>query len=166
MLKGAGPTAGVRRIGNRVAMPLEAALPNRCVKCNGEVHEPTPLRTLYWYPPWCYVFIFIPLLLIIMAMILRKEAYVSPGLCREHKRKRIAAITTGWAGLFVAFVVPFMFANTGFLWPAVWFSIALFLGVIVYAMLRGRLVYATHIDQHEVLLGGCGDEYLDSLPGS
>jgi len=166
VLKGLGPTNGVRRIGNLVAMPLEAALPNRCVKCNGEAHEPTPMRTLYWYPSWCYVFIFIPLLLIIVALVARKEAYVTPGLCRDHKRKRTGVITTAWVGLFVAFTVPFMFANTGYLWPAVWFSILLFLGVIGYAILRGRLVYATRIDQYEVLLAGCGDDYLDSLPGN
>jgi hypothetical protein len=33
-------------------------------------------------------------------------------------------------------------------------------------MTKGRIVYAKRIDKDEVRLGGCGEEYLDSLPGS
>jgi len=166
VLKGLGPTTGVRRIGDLVAMPLRAELPNRCVKCNREAHEPTPTRRLYWYPAWCYLFILVPLLLILVILATYKDAYIRPGLCRDHKRNRIEAITTAWVGVFVAITVPFMFADTGYLWPAVWFSIALLLGVIVYALRRGRLVYATRLDRREVWLAGCGEDFLDSLPGN
>jgi len=64
----------------------------------------------------------------------------------------------------VAIVVPFVFANTEYMGAAVGFSLLTFLVVIVYALRRGRVVYAKRIDDEEVRLGGCGQEFLDSLP--
>ena len=154
-----------RRDGKWVVMPLEASLPRRCVKCNGEADEPTKQRTLYWHPGWVYLLLFVALLIfIIVAIVTRKKAVVDPGLCREHKRARVNAIATAWVGVFVAFSLPFMFAGTEYIGPAIWACVLLLIAVIVYAMVHGRVVYAKRIDDEEVRLGGCGEAFRDSLP--
>ena len=161
-----GSSDEVRRDGKWVVMPHKASMPQRCIKCNGEIHEPTKMRTLYWHPGWVYVLLLVNLLIfIIVAVAVRKVAMVDPGLCLEHKQKRRNVIVMGWLGVVIAFVIPFMFAGTEYMGFAVGFSILLFLAVILFAMIRGRVVYAKRIDADEVRIGGCGEDFLDSLPG-
>jgi len=63
-----------------------------------------------------------------------------------------------WVGVFVAFSLPFMFAGTEYIGPAIWACVLLLIAVIVYAMVHGRVVYAKRIDDEEVRLGGCGEQ--------
>jgi hypothetical protein len=161
-----GPGVDVRRDGKWVVMPRDGALPPRCVKCNAQADEPIKERTLYWHHPALYILLLVSILIYaIVAVIVRKSARLSPGLCADHKKQRLNVILTGWTGVFVAFTVPFMFADSEYLGLVVSLSVLLFLVVIVYAMVRGRIVYAKRIDQDEVRLGGCGKDFLDSLPG-
>jgi len=160
-----GHSHNVRRDGKWLVMPKDAALPSRCVKCNQDADEPTKVRTVYWHHPALYILILVSLLIyVIVAAIVRKSAKIAPGLCEDHKKRRFNAILTGWIGVLVAFIVPFVFADTQYMGAAVGLSILGFLVIIIYAMRRGRIVYAKRIDSDEVRLGGCGQEFLDSLP--
>ncbi len=160
-----GPIDQVRRDGKWVVLPRHAALPPRCVKCNGEVDEPTRQRTLYWHHAGVYALLLVNLLIYaIVAAIVRKKAVIAPGLCAEHKRKRRDAILTCWVGILLAFATPFVFGSDEYFGLVLLFSVVLFIAVIVYAMVRGRIVYARKIDEDEVRLGGCGRGFLDSLP--
>jgi hypothetical protein len=162
-----GPSDEVRRDGKWVVMSPDAALPARCVKCNGEVDEPTKLRTVYWHHGAIYLLLLVNLLIfLIVALAVRKKAVIAPGMCLEHKRSRRNAILYAWLGILFAFVTPFVFASSEYLGMVVMFSVVVFVTVIVYGMTKGRIVYAKRIDKDEVRLGGCGEEYLDSLPGS
>ena len=72
-------------------------LPNRCVKCNEAAEEPTKTRTLYWHHPGFYVVLLINIIAyVIVALIARKKAKLSPGLCARHKQKRVLGLWTGW----------------------------------------------------------------------
>lgn len=159
------PSDEVRRDGKWVVVPIDGGLPPRCVKCNADADEPTKQRTLYWHHPGVYALLLVNLLVYaIVAAILRKKAKLSPGLCSEHKARRRNVILIAWGLVLGAFVAPFLFANeeTIGLWMLI--GILMFLAAIILAMVRARIVYAKKIDDEEVRLGGCGDDFLDSLP--
>jgi drug/metabolite transporter (DMT)-like permease len=160
-----GDSSEVRRDGKWVVMPINASLPPRCVKCNAEADQPTKERKLYWHHPGIYLLLLINLLVYaIVAAIVRKQVRVSPGMCQEHKLERRNILLIGWVGVAVAFAAPMTFANDHNMGLWVLFSVLLFLGVILFAMIRGRIVYAKRIEADEVRLGGCGRDFLDSLP--
>ena len=102
---GDGPSGGTGRVaawrdGNVVVMLAGGEIPHRCVKCNEPADEPTKERTLYWYNPWLYLLVLISILVFaIVALIVRKKAVVSAGLCADHKRRRRTALIVAWIGV-------------------------------------------------------------------
>jgi hypothetical protein len=156
----------VRRDGKWVVMPRNAALPPRCVKCNADADEPTKSRKLYWHHPGIYLLILASILIyIIVALVVRRSAEVAPGLCAEHKRKRFNGILISWLIVIAAFILPFALQSTDYVGAGVAISVLMFLGAILFGIARGRVVYAKRIDDEEVRLGGCKEDFLDSLPG-
>jgi len=139
-----------------------ASLPARCVKCNAPAELPTRERTLYWVSPWVYLLIFAGLLpLLIVYLIVRKKAYVSPGLCASHKTKLVAGIVIGWSAPIVGFILLFF---SGVHVAIGLTGLALIVAGIVFAFAWGRSIYAKRIDDDEVRLGGFCEAYLDELP--
>jgi hypothetical protein len=162
-----GDSSEVRREGKWVVMPVDAALPSRCVKCNAEPLEPTKLRTFYWHHPGVYFLLLVNLLVYaIVAAIVRKTVKLAPALCEEHKLKRRNAILMAWGFVIAAFAAPFLFANEDSLGIWLLLGVLLILFAIVFGMIRARIMYAKRIEDGEVRLGGCGEEFLDSLPGN
>lgn len=158
---------GVWRDGKTLVMQPNASLPQRCVKCNDAADQPIPERKVYWYHPAVYILIVINLLIfLIVALAVRKTAVVTAGLCVEHKQRRRNAILVAWAGvalgvgLFVA-----ASATDSENWPLLALGgIVSILAGIIWGIVFGRVVYAKRIDKVHVRLGGCGAEFLDSLP--
>lgn len=166
---GAGNTtissdATVWRDGNFVVALQDTPLPPRCVKCNAPADPPTRMRTLYWVNPFLYLlFLISPLILVIVYYVVRKRAEVDPGLCEQHKKRRVQGIAAAWTACVVGLVLLFVGISNDVGALAVT-GLLLLIASIVMGMIFGRLVYAKKITKDEVRLGGAGRPYLDALP--
>jgi hypothetical protein len=119
---------------------------------------------LYWVHPALYLLFFAgALILIIVYMVVRKKADVDPGLCAEHKKRRLLGLTLGWLGSFGGFalLVGGIASDSGSLALA---GLLMIIGAIVIGMAWGRLIWARKITKEEVRLGGFCADYLDDLP--
>ena len=162
-----GDSSEVRRDGKWLVMPVDAALPPRCVKCNAEPLEPTKRRTVYWHHPGIYLLLLVNLLVYaVVAAIVRKTVKIFPALCEEHKARRRNTILVAWGCVIAAFAAPIMFANDDNAGGWILFGVLLFLFGVLFGMIRARIVYAKRIADGELRLGGCGEQFLDSLPGN
>ena len=142
----------------------EGDLPDRCVKCNEPADEPTKTRTVYWHHPGFYVVLLVNVFVYaIVALIVRKKAKVSPGLCQAHKQRRLMGLGIGWGGFLVGFIAMMMaFGNES---PGLGMLLMLAtLGSIVAGMIISRIVYPKRIDDRYVQLKGCGEAFLAELP--
>jgi hypothetical protein len=151
---------------NRVMVMLpDAPLPRRCIKCNEPAHEPTKARKVYWHSPWLYLLlVFNFLIFAIVAMVVRKKAIVSPGLCANHKKRRRNVIALAWTGFITGVVLIYVGASTA---AGIWgtlIGVLVMLGSILFGMIAGRIVVPTRIDKSYVRLKGCGEPYLETLP--
>jgi len=152
------------RDGKDLVLQVGSDLPHVCVKCNEPSEAPTKKRRLYWHHPGYYGFIVIAMLLyIVIAMIVRKSAYVSPGLCRVHKRKRAMGIALGWSGFILGMIAINLGASAGRSDLAALAGVVM-LVLMVTGVVLSRIVVARRIDDRYVRLKGCGPEFLDSLP--
>ncbi|GMV28301.1 MAG: hypothetical protein AMXMBFR59_04260 [Rhodanobacteraceae bacterium] len=156
--------AQVWREGDLVVLTPSGELPPRCVKCNADAEQPVKERTVYWHTPWLYVLILVSVLIyLIVALIARKSARVSPGLCTEHRKQRNAVI----AGSLLASLIGIGLIAAGISQSSSGIGLSggfLLLAAIIFGMIRGRLVYATRIDANRIALKGCGEAFLASLP--
>jgi hypothetical protein len=139
-------------------------LPNRCIKCNEAADEPTRTRKLYWHHPGFYLTLVIsPIVYVIVALVARKTAKLSPGLCARHKQRRTLGILIGWGGFLLCFIgMSIAFGSDS---PGL--GLLLFLatlGSIITGMIMSRIVYARRIDDRYVQLKGCGEPFLAQLP--
>ncbi|HUI58580.1 MAG TPA: hypothetical protein VLX90_00065 [Steroidobacteraceae bacterium] len=162
-----GDGGGLWREGKVLVLQPDAALPARCVKCNGAAEEPTKTRRVYWHHPAVYLLILLNMLIyLIVALIVRKRASVAPGLCTAHKKRRLVGLILAWGGLFAGLALMFASIGNGSGNPGI--MVALGLLLMLFAALVGiiatRVVYAKRIDQDYVRLRGCGAQFLDSLP--
>jgi hypothetical protein len=166
-LTGAELRAGARlwRLGKVLIMTRDDGdLPNRCVKCNEAAEEPTRTRTVYWHHPGFYIVLLINIIAyVIVALIARKKAQVSPGLCATHKQKRALGLWVGWGGFVLGLIC--MFAAFGSESPGLGmlFLLATFAAIIT-GIVMSRIVYPKRIDDRYVQLKGCGEAFLAQLP--
>lgn len=158
-------SGGDRRVwreGAVLVLEPGAELPPRCVKCNEPAELPLKERKLYWHHPAYYLIALVALLIYaIVALIVRKQTTVAPGLCANHRKRRTLWITAAILGPLLGFpMMTLSEGNCGFILLG-----ALFLfGGIVGGLMGARIVYADRIDDHEVRLKGCGEAFLESLP--
>jgi hypothetical protein len=156
----------VWRDGKYLVVDVDAALPHRCVKCNAPAHDPTKLRTFYWHHPGVYAVILINIIVYaIVAAIVRKKIALAPGLCEAHKRSRRNKILLAWGGVLAAFVVPILLATV--FSDGAWIiavGVLIFLVALLFGIIAPRVMYARKIDLNVARFGGCGEEFLDSLP--
>jgi hypothetical protein len=157
-------TSMMWRDGKDLVLRPGGDLPDVCVKCNEPSDAPTKARKLYWHHPGYYGLLVINVILyIIVAMIARKSARLSPGLCLVHKRKRMIAIAMGWLGFVIGMIVSVIAGGSGH--PALALLAGLvMLGLMIASVVRSRIVHARRIDDRYIRLKGCGAEFLDSLP--
>lgn len=144
-------------------MTKDAALPNRCVKCNA----PTPerlKRKLQWHHPALYLLVLVSILVYaIVAMVVRKTATVNLGLCEEHRESRKLSIIITVLLAFVA--VLSCIAGLQFDIPLlVLASFGLVLAAAIYGTLSIRVVAPTKIDEHFVWIKGVDANYLQEFP--
>jgi hypothetical protein len=165
-LAGSDVRAGARlwRLNKVLIISRDGDLPDRCIKCNADADGPTKTRTVYWHHPGFYLLLLVNIIVyIIAALIARKTAKVSPGLCARHKRKRTLGIWIGWGGFFVGLVA--MSAAFGSNQPDLgMFLIFATAGCVIAGLLISRIVYAKRIDDRYVQLRGCGEAFLAELP--
>lgn len=161
-----GVPTGMRfwRSGKRLMAPLNSTLPRRCVKCNEPTGDSQIKRTLYWHHPGIYLSLLVSILLyVIIAVIFRKKAVINLSMCSTHRASRRKVILTSWLLVFLG-VAAFVF---GLIHESVWGMVlggVLFIGAIVYGVVRGRMVYATKITKESVWIGGCKPEFLAQFP--
>ncbi len=155
---------GAWRDGKVVVLRAGAGLPSRCVKCNAPADGPTKWRRLYWHHPAIYLLILISILIYaIVALIVRKQAVVNPGLCAAHKRRRLAGILGGWAGVVLGLGLLIFGVADDSGWTAL-AGVALFFGGLFGGMVLAYLVSPARVDKDAVRLRGCGSAFLESLP--
>jgi hypothetical protein len=157
-------SGGAWRDGKLLILTREAALPNRCVRCNEPSQEPTKSRRVYWHSPWLYLLILANILIYaLVALIVRKKAVVAPGLCSEHKKRRRIGIGIAWALLIAGFALMFTGIPTA-KGAAVIGGLLLIMVALLVSANVSRIVRANRIDAQYVRLKGCGPAFLDSMP--
>ena len=155
----------VWREGDVLIKLIGAEMPHRCVKCNGPADQPTRARKVYWHPPALYALVIVNVILYaIVATLVRKRAFVSAGLCTEHKKRRRNALLLAWTGSLGGIVLTFFgMASSWGAWGAA-LGLLVILGSVVGGLIFTRIVYAKRIDKSYVRLKGCGMAFLTSLP--
>lgn len=142
----------------------DAAMPNRCVKCNRPAAEPTKARKVYWHHPALYLLVLLNIIVYaIVAAVLRKNAFVSAGLCVEHKRRRRIALVLCWTGALSGIVLMYFGMDSSWGVWGVLVGALLILASALGGLIFARIVYARKIDKIYVRLNGCGMAFLDSL---
>jgi hypothetical protein len=157
----------VWRDGNVLVTLVDAEMPHRCIKCNEPADEPTKKRKVYWHHWALYLLILInALIYAIVALVVRKKALVSAGLCTQHKKRHRNALIFGWTGTLAGIVLMSHGLGTGGSagGTETLVGILLVLVSIIAGMIFARVVYAKKIDKTYVRLKGCGTDFLDSLP--
>jgi len=157
-------SAGVWQQKGALVMHKEAALPDRCIKCNRPANGRTLTKKYMWHHPAWYLFIFAGLLIyLIVALVVRKQVVLHLPLCDEHFAKRRTAI---WAsfGMLAASVVLFILGVANNL-PAL-FLVGLLLLVVaaIYGALSASVIAIQKVDDQYVWLKRVNKDYLMSLP--
>ncbi|MGJ8641404.1 MAG: DUF4339 domain-containing protein [Opitutaceae bacterium] len=160
------PAADSNRIwreGRDLVFVKDTALPCRCVKCNQPAEGGLIDRKLSYYPSWVNLLILLNLLImLIVAACISKKAIVEVPVCELHRAQLKQGIMMSWlfclGGIAMVFVAIWMSLG----WLAIAGVFSLIIG-IVFGMTRGRLVYATKIDDTYVWMRGAGAAYLDEL---
>jgi hypothetical protein len=160
-----GDAADVWCDGKWLVMDVDARLPHRCIKCNEPAEVPMKRQTLYWHHPAIYLLLlFWIVIYVIVAAIARKTLKLEVGLCAEHRLARRKALTIGLIGLFGIFPAAFAIAWFDQPGPALLVGLVGFFGFVIYLMIKARILYAKKIDTDEARIGGCGEQFLSSLP--
>ena len=146
-----------------LVMNKQAQLPNRCVKCN----EPTPRtlkRNLRWHHPAIYILIFGGVLFyVILALVLSKTATINVGLCETHAAARKRDMVITWMLVLLSFGISY-FALASDVMGFLLLGVAVFLGAVIYGVVKTRVVAPQKIDDHHVWLTGLNSQYLEQFP--
>jgi hypothetical protein len=136
------------------------------VKCNAEVQGSLKKQKFYWHHPAWFALVLVNVIIyIVVAMIVRRSAEVSYGLCATHKRQRRRGVFIVVGGMFLSFglIVVGIASDLAALIPI---AILGFLVSIVIGIVRGRTLLPVRIDKSGAQFKGCGEAYLASLPSS
>ena len=143
------------RDGKTAVLRPGGTLPPRCVKCNEPAVQPMKSRRVYWHHWAWYLLIFANIVIYaVVALIIRRKADVTYGVCARHTMRRRVFIGIGIGGVVLGALA--MAAS-----PPLGMTIAL---VAVLAGIFGsRLVHTARITKEEVRLAGCNEAFLESL---
>lgn len=143
------------RDGKHVMLRPGTTLPPRCVKCNEAAVQPMKLRKLYWHHSAWYLLVFVNIVIYaIVALIVRRKAEVTYGVCAKHTKRRWMYIAIGWGGFFLGLLLIVVH-------PLVGMIVAL--AAILTGLFGARLAYPARITKEEVRLGGCCEAFLHSI---
>lgn len=144
-------------------MTKQAPLPDRCVKCNAPTRH-TLKRNLRWHHPALYILIIGGFLFyVILALVLSKSATINVGLCETHAAARKRDILIAWILVLLSFA-SFYFAASAEAMSLLFVGLTLFLGGIIYGIVKARVVAPQKIDDHYVWLTGLNTNYLEQFP--
>ena len=146
-----------------LVMAKHAPLPERCVKCNAPTQR-TLKRNLRWHHPALYLAIFGGVLIyFILSLVLSKSATIHVGLCETHAAARTRDILITWALVLLSFAL-FYFAASAEEITLMLVGLVVFLGAVIYGVVKGRVVVPQKIDDHYVWLNGINADYLSQFP--
>jgi len=158
----AQPAHDYWREGKVVVTRSGGVLPARCVRCNEPAVEPMKARTFYWHHAAWYLLVLINIFIyVIVALIVRRKASVTLGLCAQHWRRRKIFLAIGWGG----FALGFLLAIAAYAAESdvMYLGIPLMVLAALVGLAGGRIAYPIRITKEEVRLRGCGPAFLDSL---
>jgi hypothetical protein len=119
-------------------------------------------RRLGWHEPLLYLLALQPLIYLVVALAVRKQAHVSLPLCGRHRRLRRLGLTVSWAlipagivGCIWGLIIDSMLLGT--------LGLYVTLAASVIGPLAARLVTIVRIDDHFVRLRGADLALLDQL---
>lgn len=138
-----------------------AQLPDLCIK-TGAPTGARMKRKVYWHPPWVYIFLVCNLLIFaIVALIVRKTASLEFALSEEARAERrkhtfigLGILAAGIGTFFLIEIEPW-FAMVGGL---------LFVGGLIYIIIKTRLVWPTKMNKEWAWLNGVHPSVLAQLP--
>lgn len=146
-----------------LVMTKQAMLPNRCIKCN-ERADTYLKRNLRWHHPALYLLIFGGVLFyIIFALVISKTATVTVGLCADHSAARKRDLMICWALVLGSFVSVYLTVATNEPFFLL-LGVVMFLGGVIYAVVKARVVAPQKIDNQFVWLHGVTASYLQEFP--
>ena len=146
-----------------LVMTKQAPLPDRCVKCNAPT-EHRLKRNLRWHHPALYILIFGGVLFyFILALVLSKKATINVGLCEAHSTARKRDILITWILVLLSFA-SFYFAVVSEAMSLLFVGLALFMGAVIYGIVKARVVAPQRIDDQYVWLTGVHSHYLQEFP--
>jgi hypothetical protein len=156
-----------RSDGKRIIVPTtNPVLPLRCIKTNQPVApDEVKKKTLYWCPPWVFIFILLNLLVVlIIYLIVRKKVVVMIPLSREGRRRvrTHVFISTGIVLAGVAMIIVAI-ANLDLI-ALLFLGIPMVVGGLIYGNIKGTLLRVTKYNSVETMLAGASREFLASLP--
>ena len=161
------PSGGIWRDGNRLVMWKGATLPDRCVRCNAPANGRRLKRTLYWHHPLIFLVVLAGVLVyVIVALVVRKKAVVSIGMCDRHYRRRLQAILAWWLITFACaalFWYGIVRSNQGQGW-AILVAVLVFLANLFFAVALTLPVSPARIDDQYVWIKKIGRDYLAEFP--
>jgi hypothetical protein len=144
-------------------MTKHAQLPDRCVKCNVSTQRKLK-RNFRWHPPVLYLLIVAGFLIyLILALVLGKTATVELGLCETHAAARRRDIFIAWMLVLLSFAAFYLLVVTEEM-SLIFVSLLLFLGGVVYGIVKARIVAPEKIDNQYVWLTGINAQYLEQFP--
>ena len=120
----------------------------------------------YWHhQAWFALVLFNVLIYIVVAMLVRRHADVTFGLCPTHRRRRNRGILTGVGGvaLSIALILAGIAFNVPVVIPIAFLALVI---AIVVGITRGRALTPARIDKSGAQFKGCGEAFLASLLGS
>ncbi len=161
------PGAGLWRSDDELIVAHGAVFPHRCVKCNESTAPPHKTRKVYWHHPAVYVLLLVYVIVyIIVAVIVRKTAQIDPGLCDEHRQKRMLWIAIGWIGCLFGWIPLAILGRWLGLDPGMvaLVSIVFFFACAITAIVKSRILYPKRIDERYARLKGADQRFLASLP--
>lgn len=163
---GALSSGNLWRSESKLVMTHDAALPDRCIKCNQPANGYRLKRKLFYHHPAIYLVLLLNILIYaIVASIAGKRATIYVGLCEAHRRKRWTGIAIGWGsfvvGLLIAIGGGMSMKEPGV--PILLGISLLLVGGIAGIVISG-IVRPKKIDPQYIHVAGACDEYLEGFP--
>lgn len=148
---------GYWRDGKMLVVTPGGVLPPRCVRCNEPAMQPMKAHKLtYVHGLWLLLILVNIVVYIIVALIVRKRAEVTYGLCEQHHKRRRLFSIIGWVGFFLGCAAILVAPLAG---------MVMAVAAILVGVFGSRVVYPARITTEEVRLSGCGEAFLASLDG-
>lgn len=159
-------TGAIWREGSTLVMSKDASLPDRCVKCDAPANGFRLTRRMSWHHPLLFLLLLVAwVIYLILALVLRKQATVSLGLCQEHYERRKKLLTVGWVLFAIGLISPVVGFSTDYPGIAL-VGILLLLISIVWLAIFTRIVTVKKIDDQFVWLTGLNENYLARFPST